>query len=436
MSDKMQDPNTQPLDVVPRPAAQPVNLRPLAYPEVELLRYDSSADLTLRGLLKIIRKRKWMILGIAFIVTTLVTIETFRIKPLYQATATIEIGPNGDNGLRVGKSEVFIQQEEDLEVTKNTSQLILRSAPLLEDVVVQLRLDQTPAFLDVTTKKSFLESINDIAGKIQSDARPKPPEVFSATPVKTKVAGNRAPEEVDKLAPFVSILESGLVVKSIPDTRAMTIAYKHTDPALATSVANTIAARFVETSFDKKIEGFTSASEWLDQSTRGLKTKVEHAEQALADYTKQNNIYAVDGKATLITENLSRIYDQAMRAETNRILKESIYEQVAQGRGNQIPEAFADPKTTELEKRVADLEVQAAELKVTFGPKYSKLAEVNEQIDVIREQISTSRILLAGKLRADYDRAVSDEQKLKGVTGSRQSGSDQGKSGGDTVQPS
>jgi uncharacterized protein involved in exopolysaccharide biosynthesis len=86
----------------------------------------------------------------------------------------------------------------------------------------------------------------------------------------------------------------------------MTVTYTHTDPDLAASIANAIAGRFVESSFDKKVEGVTSASEWLDRSTRELKAKVEHSEQALADYTKSHNIYAVDGKATLITENLTR----------------------------------------------------------------------------------------------------------------------------------
>jgi hypothetical protein len=124
-----------------------------------------------------------------------------------------------------------------------------------------------------------------------------------------------------------------------------------------------------------------------------------------------------------------------MRAETDRILKESIYQQVVQGRVDQIPESFADPQTSALQKKLGELEVSAAELKVTYGPKYSKLAETNEQIDVIREQISTSRILLSGKLRADYDRASERRTGIEGSTGSRQSRSDEGKPGGNPVQP-
>ena len=37
---------------------------------------------------------------------------------------------------------------------------------------------------------------------------------------------------------------------------------------------------------------------------------------------------------------------------------------------DQIPEAFADPQTKELQKKLGELQVSAAELSVTFGPKW------------------------------------------------------------------
>src|SRR5215510_3254761 len=42
-----------------------------------------------------VRKRKWLVLAVAFIATTIVTIESYRNKPLYQATAKIAF--NNDN---------------------------------------------------------------------------------------------------------------------------------------------------------------------------------------------------------------------------------------------------------------------------------------------------------------------------------------------------
>ena len=424
MSDQKQYPDNLPPEVTFRqlPARQAQNSRSVIYPDVDLPRYGEAEDFQLRGLWRIVRKRRWLIIGIAFIITTLVTIDVFRTKPLYEATTTIEIGR--DNGMRVNSNGVFIQDEDYLYVTMNTNEVILKSLPLLEDVVVQLGLDQNPAFL-AAQKKSVWESLHDIAGKIQRDDDSAPPAVFTATAVKSKIEGKRSPEEVDRLAPYVGMVEGSLRVRPIVDTRAMTITFTHTDPIIAAGVANAISERFVQTSFDRKVEKFTSASEWLDRSTRELKSKIERSEQALADYTKNNNIYSTEGKATLITEKLSRLHDLATRAETDRILKESLYEQVRQGRVAQIPEAFADTQTAELQRKLGELTTTAAELGVTYGPKYPKMAEVNQQMAAIRDQIAASRGLLEQKLKADYERVVRDENALKAALDEAKAGAAQ-----------
>src|SRR5215468_1734345 len=38
-----------------------------------------------------VRKRKWLVLAVAVIATTIVTVESFRSKPLYQASAKIAL---------------------------------------------------------------------------------------------------------------------------------------------------------------------------------------------------------------------------------------------------------------------------------------------------------------------------------------------------------
>jgi succinoglycan biosynthesis transport protein ExoP len=373
-------------------------------------RYGSSENVKLRRLWQVVRKRLWMVIAIVIIATTFITIDTYRNKRLYQATATIEIGRDG--ATVAGPRDLFIQDEDYLYVTMNTSEVILKSAPLLEDVVVQQGLDRNDAFLEVTKRKSLSESLTDIAGKVQrkQDAAPAP-QVFTATTVPSK-SGSRTLEESTRLSPFVGILEGNLRVRPVVDTRAMTISFTHTDPELAARIANAIAQRFIETSFNKKIEKFTSASEWLDRSTRELKAKVERAEQALADYTKSKGIYSFEGKQTLISEKLAKLHDQATRAEMDRILKQSLHDQVLQGRVAQIPEAFADKQTADLQGKLDQLSLTAAELSVTYGPKYPRLAEINEQMTVLRDQIAGSRGLLEQKLRADYERAMRDEQSL------------------------
>ena len=374
-------------------------------PEPYVHQSRESEELNLRGLWRIARKRRWLIIGVAFSITTLAALNAFFTKPLYRAVATIEIGR--ESGTRVGSNDFFIQEDDDLFVTMNTSEVIIKSPTLLEDVVAQLRLDQDPRF------------------NSSGNERGVPAAVASATPLKASISAPRSPEEVERLAPYVELLERSVGARPVEDTRAMTVEFTHTNPVMAASIANAVAERFVQMSFEKKVEKFTSASEWLDRSTRELKSKIERSEQKLAKYTRANNIYALDGKETLTTEKLSRLYDLATRAETDRILKESLYEQVRQGRIAQIPEAFADTQTAELQRKLNELATTAAEVSVTYGPKFPKMLEINQQMATIRDQIAAGRKLLEGKLRADYERVVRDEGSLKAALAEAKTGAAQ-----------
>src|SRR4030095_2729051 len=105
-----------------------------------------------------------------------------------------------------------------------------------------------------------------------------------------------------------------------------------------------------------------------DRSTRELKAKVEQAEQALANYTRDHNIFTLteNSKDTLTTEKLTRLHDQAIRAETDRLLKQSLYEQVKAGRITEMPDAYSDPKITELQKQLNSTLTTIQELEVKY----------------------------------------------------------------------
>jgi len=370
----------------------------------------------LRRVWQAVLKRKLVIFVIAVLVTSVVTVEAFRSKSTYQAATTIEIGR--ENRMMVRSGDVVIQTDEPddlylVSLSMKTKMRLLQSRPLLEDVVVNLKLDQNPKFMDVTTKKSIWEATQSILSKF------RPPENSLSTPpaVQTSIAeqsdAQRSREESARLSPYVDVLASNLSAEPLPDTRMLAISFTHTDPVIAADVVDNIAQVFIQRNFTNRTESYTNTSNWLERSTRELKAKVEQAELALANYSRANNIYSTDGKENLAIDKLSRLHDQATRAETDRILKQSLYEEVLAGRSDRLPEAFVEARTAELQKKLGDLTVQAAQLDATYGPKNPRVIELRQQITAIQQQVEDSRHLVGEKLKADYERAVRDEAALK-----------------------
>src|SRR5262245_30766321 len=368
-----------------------------------------------RRMWRAIKKRKWLITVLAIITTSIVTVEMFRTKSIYQASATVEIGR--ENRTLVKSGDVVIQADDSddmyfVSTAMKTKVRQLESRPLLEAVVAATTLDQNPRFLEANGKKTIWEALRTMTSKVRPGDS-YDPLVASVNPSLSLAPGERSEEESARLAPYVDLLENNLSAEPLPDTRMLVVSFAHTDPIVAATVANAVSRVFINYSFENKTGRYRDTSEWLTRSTRELEAKVQEAEQELATYSRAHNIFSTDGKETLTGEKLSRLHDQATRAETDRILKESLYQEVRAGRVAQLPDAFSDPKISALQAKLGELTVQASELDVKYGPKNQRVVEVKQQIGAIQAQIDSSRTNLEEKLKADYERSVRDEASLR-----------------------
>lgn len=389
-------------------APQPVYPRPVSYG----YGYGQEPDpggINLREVWRTIRKRKWLILVTAIVVTSIVAIEIYRTKSTYQAAAIIEIGKNNTT---LVKTADLIVQTDDTDSLR-TKMYLLKSRPLLKDVVLRLGLDENPKFLDVTTRKTLLEAVQTIWGKFREDKSSESTSRQEALPVRSAADSLDTSDNSGRLKPYIDVLAAHLSIEEIPNTRLISVSFIHTEPLIASDVANGVAREFVERDFVNQTDKFTKTSDWLRNTTRDLLSKVRQAEQRLADYTRERGIFSTEGKETLTTDRLAQLHGQVMRVETDRLLKQSLYEEVRQGRVSQLPEAFSDPKTAGLQAELGKLSVKAAQLDIDYGPNNPQVVDIKKQMTVIQQQIDESRKTLEERLKADYDRAVRDEDALR-----------------------
>ena len=359
-----------------------------------------------------VRKHKWLIVAVTVVITTLTTIHTYRQKPIYQALTMVE----------VGKEQYAPVKAADLVVTDGdsvgpggslkTKIFIILSDPLLESVVRDLQLDKNPNFWRRSSRsmsEAFMTMIGQAPEEEQVPAGKKVVDESAEPPA----AGNGpSPEESERLEPYVSKIRGGLKVEQIKETQILSISYTDGDPKIAEAVANGVAKAFIDQNFENKTEKFTRASDWLDRSTRELQAKVEQAEQALANYTRDHNMYSTDGKASLTTDKLTNLHGQALQAQIDRMLKQSLYEQVKSGDLSRLPESYADATLSGLKKQLTDLTIQASQLSLSYGPQNPKLIEMKQQMSSLQSQLDKSITLLGEKLKAEYERAVRNEQSL------------------------
>lgn len=402
------------IDTWPDELAKPIQPEGPYYGSI---RDDKEDRIDFRDYFRRLKRRKWLILSMVIIVTTVVTISVYRVKDWYAASTVLEIGKENSTVLKSGSGTLYDDTDPNYLVNVNTKKLALDDPNLFRQVVIDQKLDQNPKIMAMMHRKSVFSFLGSSDTESPTGNTQIVPVTQPGGPEKTDLDQTA---EALSLEPLVTYIQKNTTIEQIRNTRALRISYTDEDPVLAASISNAIAKIFRQNSFETQTERYTNSADWLDRSTRELKSKVEIAEQALASYTRDNQIYATDpgantnnNSSTLTTSKLLQLHDQYIRTQTERILKQSLFEQVQADRIAELPDAFSDPKILAAQKQLGDLTQAAAELKVKYGPDNPKIQEVRNQISDLEGQIETSRKALASKLKADYQRAVQDEQSLR-----------------------
>ena len=372
------------------------------------MKSEEPAGFDVRDFLRRVNRRKWMILTIVTIATLMAAMNSSRQKSIYQAMTTIEI--NNKNQMFVRDGDVYYQDDSQ---EQETAAFLIQSYPLLEEVVVKLGLDQNPKFIGSGEEPSFLDSVRNRGEKKSKEQSVEETPSNINPEIRELKLQPRSPEESERLAPYVGMLKGGLAVEKVKMTRLLRISYTHTNPEIAALAANGVAAAFKEYSYSKKNETNDSSSTALSKATRDLESQMQKAEQALANYTRANGIFSLEGKEDLTTNKLAALHDQAIRAETDRIIKQSLYEDVRQGRVAQLPEALANQQTLDLQRKLSELNVTLSQLNVKYGSENPRVAEVKDQMITLQKEIVSTRTQLSDKLKTDYERALRDEASMK-----------------------
>src|ERR1044071_1830789 len=191
----------------------------------------------LREVWRTLRKRKWLIASIAFIITIIATVEVYRTKSSYQATSLVEIGKETTS---LSRPDSIWGEDFDpfYMVNIKTKILTLKSRALMETVVKQEHFDQDPRFLQSGDKKSVWQALKSIGGRFGLADREsaESPKAERAIPL----SGDSelvSEEQKQRIEVCVGVLAGGLTVEPVPETRALSVSFVHTDPKIAAQAA-------------------------------------------------------------------------------------------------------------------------------------------------------------------------------------------------------
>jgi len=319
--------------------------------------------------LLILRKHKWLIISFLLALVTVVTIATFRMQPIYEASTRIEIDRETSNFLPFAGSDPY-DLYQDLENYIETQSKILVSETLAIQTIKSLHLDQDPRF----------------GGHVPS------PGTLAVI----------APESGLALPPSLGAFLGGLSVKRVPNSRLLDVTFAASDPKLAAAVVNAHVNNFIEQNFRSRYEATTQASNWLANQLDELKVKVEASEDARIKYERDNQIWTIDEKQDVTAQKLGDLNRELTEAQADRINKDAVYELAKAGNYDAIPAVRESPVIQESLKRRGELSDQYTEALNQYGPKFPKVVRLEAQLNESQQLIEGEKKNIGNQIEAEY----------------------------------
>jgi len=369
----------------------------------------------LRDYLFIVLKRKWLILSLSLVVTSLVAVQMFRQPSIYEAEATIRIEQRAKNVLQTKDFVLNAQPDANF---WGTQIKLLQSPALARQVALSLDLQHNPTFFGTQAQGGIFSALRRM---VTGDKRPTAVSPAVA-PHGLSVIGEAqlqdeplSAEELSALEPYEDTIIANEKVEGIVGTNLFAIKYQHTDPEMAQKVANALAEVFRANNVERTTQNSTKAEDVLAREISARQEEIRHDTEALFNYAREKGLpVSPDAALNVEAQRLSDLSKQVLAAENERKNAEAIYLSAKNSSDVlTIPEVLKSSRITSIQERISVLRDKKAALEVTYTKEWPEVKKTDAAIKRLEDELQKAAAEAIGMLKAQYEAAKGHEDSVR-----------------------
>ncbi|MFN2577852.1 MAG: GumC family protein [Pyrinomonadaceae bacterium] len=416
---------TQDERLVPaRPSRELGNLADLTPSKGYAGRYAGSGDeVNLKEYLFVILKRKWLILSLVLIITSLATIQAYREPSIYEGATTIKIEQKTPSILQSGSGGGLVIGQSDPNFW-GTQLKLLQNEALARQVILKLDLQHNPTFFGPQGQSTIFASLKRI---FSNDSAPKsspiPPPTTASVNDDALQNPEFTPEQLAALEPYEDTITANEIVEPQPQTNLVTIRYHHTDPQLAQKIADTLAEVFVANNANILESGTSKNEQDLTREIAKYQEQVKQKQQDVFTYAKQYELPLTDAPASnLRQQRVSTYSSQLLEAENQKRSLQSAYDSAKNS-----PDPFANPEVQKderiikLREKISELKDKETGLLQKYTKEWPEVQQTEAQIAQLEVELKKAPAEVLSSMKAKAEAASSQLADLK-VAYTRESG--------------
>ena len=310
--------------------------------------------MTFQQFLRILRARRWIIVGIFVGLFSITLAVSLWLPKMYTATTTLVIDmkmndPMTGNFPILGSS--YLATQLDIIGSERVAQRVIEMNPVL----TQIPLYRTLWNEETNGEGDFKVWLAELFQKYL-DVRPS----------RTR------------------------------ESSTLEINYKAPNPQFAAALANAFAKAYIATNLELRIDPARQYAQWFSTQTKSLRDDLEAAQHRLSAYEQEHKILIGDGRFDVENMRLSELNTQLSIAQGQRAESNSRSSEVDSAES--LPEVMSNPVIGGLKTDLARREADRSQLLDRLGKNHPQVTQLNEQITELRQRIAAETRRVATSL--------------------------------------
>ena len=398
--------------LLPMPVIERGLDRPLS--DISSKPYGVSANepTNIRDYLFVVLKRKWLILSLVLVITSLVTIQMSRQPSIYLGKTTMRIEPKARSVL----------QTKDLVINSGTdpnfwgTQLkLLENNSLARQVVLTLDLQHNPNFFGGQAQGGIFSSLRRAFARDKAQAPPAAAGELSIVKENDLKDQPLTSEQLAQLEPYEDAIISNETVEPQVGTNFVDIKFQHSDPELAQKIANTLAEVFVNNNLERATTGSNKAEDLLANKIAEFQRQIKHDTEVQLNYARENNVpLPSDPAKDLDAARLSTLSNQLLAAVNERKNLQAAWEAANRSSDRySVPDVQTSGRIEKLRERISALKEKRDALLVIYTPEWPEVKKLDAQIKPLEAELDKAPGEVVASMKSRYEAALAKERMLQ-----------------------
>jgi capsular exopolysaccharide synthesis family protein len=353
--------------------------------------YTPEDEIDLREIWAILVKHRWTIATFFGVVLVTTVIATLLMRPVYKASAMIEVLPESRSLIKFQNVEqADFQPREYVETQAN----ILRSDSVAKSVIERLDLEKNPEINGTESQRGFVNGVRQVLAAIRPGG------------------GSDAHAERVREAGALGRFKERLSVNPIRKSNLFEVSFESFDPELASGVANAVVGEYMRLNEDRRFNSTSGAKAFLEKEIKRVQGKLESSEKELTQFARRYQVVDLEDKSNVMTDRLTDLNRSLTQVQSERIAAEALYHQASLGNIESLPAVLQEELIRDLKSEYSRLQGEYFRLSRIYKDAYPKLQQLKAELDQVKSSLDGEIAKLVASLEVNYQQLQEKERLL------------------------